>query len=116
MLAETKTATGGNGGGGAGLNPANLGDEATPIVIAKSQSVKKTGRALLIDQAQAAAERAEATAAWHRERAGRYLAWCDMAWCAAQFAQHTSAAAFQEAIAARHRAVQVALLQGVRHE
>ena len=79
-------------------------------VNSRSNEVTK----LLFAQATAAAERAEATAAWHRERAGRYLAWCDLPWCAAQYRAHIEAAAFQDAIAARHRAVQVSL-QGVRH-
>ena len=67
----------------------------------------------LLDQAQAAELRALANAAWHRERAGRYLAWHDLPWCAQRYAEHCDAAAFQDAIAARHRSV-AAALQGVR--
>ena len=63
----------------------------------------------LVEQAHAAELRALASAAWHRERAGRYLAWHDLPWAAQRYAEHCDAAAFQDAIAARHRSVAAAL-------
>lgn len=70
------------------------------------------GAGLLAGQAPAAEERALASAAWHRERAAHYLAWCDLAWCAARYAEHVDAATFQERLAARHAAVRAALEGG----
>ncbi len=67
---------------------------------------------VLADQAAAAEQKALALAGWHRERAGRYLAWSDLPWCAAQFDHHLAEAAFQERLAARHRAVLAALEGG----
>ena len=64
---------------------------------------------LLVLQAQANERRALALAAWHRERAGRYLAWCDSSWAAAQYDGHVREAAYQERLAARHAAVATAL-------
>ena len=94
--------------GRAGTGAAD-GRSTRPILRDARPNVK-----CLVDQADAAEARALANAAWHRERAGRYLAWCDLTWCAAQYAHHLAEADFQEALAARHRQIAAALGE-VRH-
>lgn len=84
------------------------GGGLAPMIPSLALTVKGEPRRLL-EQAQAAELRALACAAWHRERAGRYLAWCDSPWAAAQYNGHVSEAAYQDALAARHRSIAAAL-------
>lgn len=74
----------------------------------------KTEPARLLDQAHAAELRALASAAWHRERAARYLAWCDSPWAVRQYDGHVREAAYYDGLAARHRQIAAALGE-VRH-
>lgn len=97
--------------GRAGLGGSPLERGGLSASLPLSRDLSNPGR--LVDQARASERRAEANAAWHRERAGRYLAWCDSPWAAAQYDAHVREAAYQERLAARHRAVVVAL-QAVR--
>jgi hypothetical protein len=57
----------------------------------------------------AAAERATSTAAWHYERAARYLPWVDLPWARQRYEFHIAQAAYQDALAARHAAIREAL-------
>ncbi len=98
--------------GGSQISAVGKGDVVTTILSHRAAAVKSAGRDVLNAQALAATEKAEATAAWHRERAARYLAWTDTPWAAAQFRGHIEAAEFQDAIAARHRQI-AAALEGV---
>jgi hypothetical protein len=78
-------------------------------------SLPRPGRAvnhsLLATQAAAAEQRALANAAWHSERAARYLAWTDNTWATERYQEHVAAAEFQQRLAARHAAVLAALRQ-----
>lgn len=97
--------------GGSQISAVGGSDFVTGMLPERASSVNSGGADVLRAQALAAEQKAAATAAWHRERAARYLAWCDLPWCAAQFRSHVNAADFQDAIAARHRAVLAALGQ-----
>lgn len=110
MMHEMALPAGGRPGGQCGYRGGG-----TVFMLAQPGAVvnMSNGGALVL-QAQANERRALAEAAWHRERACRYLAWSDLPWCAAQYDAHLAEAAFQERLAARHAAVAVAL-QGVDH-
>lgn len=97
--------------GGSQISAVGGSDFVTRMLPERASSVKSAGVGLLRAQALAAAEKAESTAAWHRERAARYLAWTDTPWAAAQFRAHAEAAEFQDACAARHRQIAAALGQ-----
>ncbi len=73
---------------------------------------RAVNRSLLATQAAAAEQRALANAAWHSERAARFLAWCDNQWAAERYQEHVAAAEFQQRLAARHAAVLAALEGG----
>lgn len=83
-------------------------ERATEISVPRAACAVKPQSGLLA-QALAAEQRAQASAAWHRERAASYLRWFDLSWAAAQFDQHIAAAEFQEAVAERHRQIAAAL-------
>lgn len=93
-----------------------LGTEkrAAGIMIPPTRAaVKPDGQTLLLDQALAAEQRALASAAWHFERAARYLGWAgDNMWAAQRYREHVGEAEFQQRLAARHRQI-AASLEGV---
>lgn len=101
------------GGESSGLANGPIGKNELGFII--PQGARPVKPSPLLDQALAAEARALALAAWHRERAGRYLAWSDLPWCAAQYDNHLAEADYQERLAARHRQI-AASLKGCDHD
>lgn len=115
MIAQTRSAPSGVTGrnSGAGANPAIGGAGSSRIVTLEPHIVKNQQSSLLLDQALAAEQRALASAAWHFERAARYLGWAgDNQWAAQRYREHVGEAEFQQRLAARHRQI-AASLEGV---
>lgn len=87
------------------------GRESYRTTASLPRHARAVNHSLLATQAAAAEQKALAEAAWHSERAARYLAWCDNAWAAERYQEHVAAAEFQQRLAARHAAVLAALGQ-----
>lgn len=98
-------------GAAVGTLPTNAGGLSDPILPRIGELVNKNDerRQELIRQASAAEVRARAAADWHRERAARYLGWCDLPWARQRYDFHLAQAAYQDSLAARHGAIRWAL-------
>ena len=91
---------------GAGGTTPNASSECSPIIAQAARGVK-----LLAEQAARLEAHHRELAAWHRERAARWLEWAHLGpWYAAHWREHVDAAAWNDRLAAHH-----AELEGVRH-